>query len=117
METKKGTLTPQVDLATAKCQACTSATPTLDEETGKQLISQLDASWEIKGDRLVRRFTFANFAAAFAFAAHIALLAQEEGHHPDLSLGWGYCEIALMTHAIKGLSANDFILAAKIDQL
>jgi 4a-hydroxytetrahydrobiopterin dehydratase len=64
-----------------------------------------------------RSFKFKNFKEAFAFATKVAALAEEEGHHPDLLISWGRVEIELSTHAINGLSENDFILAAKIDKL
>jgi len=79
---------------------------------------QLDARWTVAEERrLGRRYTFKDFARAFAFAGRIAALAEAEGHHPDLKVGWGYVEVELTTHAIGGLSRNDFILAAKIDEL
>ena len=58
---------------------------------------------------------FGDFAAAFATATRIAIIAEGEGHHPDMAVGWGRLEIELTTHAVKGLTRNDFILAAKID--
>lgn len=74
--------------------------------------------WEIiGGHNLKRRFTFKDFAGSLAFVNKVGALAESEGHHPDISFGWGYVEITLFTHAVDGLSENDFILAAKIDAL
>ncbi len=73
--------------------------------------------WEVVEGHLKRRFTFKNFADALLFVNKVGALAESEGHHPDISFGWGYVEITLFTHAMQGLSENDFILAAKIDKL
>ena len=66
---------------------------------------------------IFQKFKFKNFNKALIFANLVGNIAEEEGHHPDISIGWGYCLIMIHTHAIKGLSINDFILAAKIDQI
>lgn len=74
--------------------------------------------WEVKDwHELTRRFTFKNFAEALVFVNKVGALAGSEGHHPDISFGWGYVEIHTLTHAVLGLTENDFILAAKIDAL
>ena len=75
--------------------------------------------WEIRDDarRIERRFKFKNFAEAFAFVQQAADLAEAEGHHPDISFGWGYATVSLQTKKIKGLHENDFIMAAKLDRL
>lgn len=75
--------------------------------------------WTLAKDfkKISKKFTFKNFVGAMAFANKITPVAEEEGHHPDLALGWGRVEVELTTHAIKGLSENDFIVAAKIDKL
>ncbi len=72
--------------------------------------------WSVKDNHEIsRRFKFKNFAEALAFVNKVGTLAESEGHHPDISFGWGYVTITLSTHAVDGLSENDFILAAKID--
>lgn len=74
--------------------------------------------WEImEYHHLRRKFKFKNFAEALLFVNRVGALAESEGHHPDISFGWGYAEITSFTHAVGGLSENDFILAAKIDAL
>jgi len=98
-----------------RCQACTGETPTLSPAEALALQVELEADWSIDGDRLQRRYKFSNFAAAFAQTTRAALLAEREGHHPDLRVGWGYLEVQLTTHAAGGLTRNDFIMAAKLD--
>jgi 4a-hydroxytetrahydrobiopterin dehydratase len=64
-----------------------------------------------------REFRFRNFADAIGFAVRVGEIAEQEGHHPDLSVGWGYCTVRFRTHAVRGLHENDFIMAAKVDRL
>ena len=66
---------------------------------------------------LEKNFTFNNFIRSQDFVNKVGEIAEEEGHHPDISFGWGYAKIIITTHAIEGLSENDFILAAKIDKI
>jgi len=84
----------------------------------ERLISQI-SGWtleeEAKGIR--REFRFRNFAEAMLFARQVGEIAEAEGHHPDLSIGWGYCTVRFRTHSIKGLHENDFIMAAKVNRL
>jgi 4a-hydroxytetrahydrobiopterin dehydratase len=102
-------------LAKEHCEACTGATPSVTGAELDSLRAQLSPEWEVDGVRLRRRIRFADFAAAFATATRVALIAEGEGHHPDMAVGWGRLEIELTTHAVKGLTRNDFILAAKVD--
>jgi 4a-hydroxytetrahydrobiopterin dehydratase len=75
--------------------------------------------WKLEaGAKAIRReFRFRNFAAAMRFAWKVGELSEAEGHHPDLSVGWGYCTVVFRTHAIHGLQENDFIMAAKVDRI
>ena len=66
---------------------------------------------------LEKNFEFKNFIESQNFINHVGQISEEEGHHPDIKFGWGYAKINIMTHAIEGLSENDFILVAKIDQI
>jgi len=102
-------------LAKERCEACTGATPTVAGAELDALRAELSPEWEVDGVWLRRRMRFGDFAAAFAAATRVALIAEGEGHHPDMAVGWGRLEIELTTHAVKGLTRNDFILAAKID--
>jgi 4a-hydroxytetrahydrobiopterin dehydratase len=105
------------ELAAAHCEACTPGTPPLPETQAAELSSEVP-DWERDGTRTLRReFSFPNFRDAFGFVARVALIAEAEGHHPDIELGWGRAAFVLTTHAASGLTRNDFILAAKIDGL
>ena len=78
--------------------------------------------WDVSKDIkkiyfLKKKFTFKNFISSQQFIDKVGKISDEEGHHPDISFGWGHAEIIITTHAIEGLSENDFILAAKIDQI
>lgn len=77
--------------------------------------------WELgaqgKSPAITRRMTFGNFSESLTFVNKVGVLAEEEGHHPDITFGWGYAVITLYTHAIDGLHENDFIMAAKINSL
>jgi 4a-hydroxytetrahydrobiopterin dehydratase len=77
------------------------------------------SGWQVAMEsRAIRkRYEFKNFTSALAFTNAIGALAEEQGHHPDIMLGWGYVECVLLTHDIAGLHENDFIMAAKIDNL
>ncbi len=86
-------------------------------ETEKYLAQLTGWMYSIKNKTISKEYTFKGFADAMAFANQIAVLAEEEGHHPDLLVSWGKVRVELSTHAIHGLSENDFILAAKIDEL
>ena len=90
----------------------------LSEQEIKELAPQIP-SWMIHEEegikRLICSFAFSSYEDSVNFTNKVGELADIEGHHPDISLGWGYSLIMLHTHAIKGLSINDFILAAKID--
>ncbi len=104
------------DLKNQKCQACSGNTPILNENQISDHLAKLD-NWTVNDEQkmIYKKFTFKTFKLALNFTNKVGELADKEGHHPDISLGWGYSLIMLHTHAIKGLSINDFIMAAKID--
>ena len=105
-------------LAAERCRACRPGTPPLDVPEIDALRRELDPGWSVEEGRVLRRsLRFPDFARATACAVEIALVAQAEDHHPDLRLGWGHLDVELTTHAIGGLSRNDFVLAAKIDRI
>ena len=105
------------ELASEHCEACEKGTPPLSEEEAVQLGTRAP-EWQREGNqRLRREFKFANFRDAFGFVARVALVAESEGHHPDIELGWGRAQFDLTTHAASGLTRNDFVMAAKIDRL
>lgn len=104
---------------TAKtCVPCRGGVPALTADEAGAYFGEADG-WALSesADRISKRFSFADFARSLAFVNQVGALAEAEGHHPDFSFGWGYCDIVLYTHKIKGLHENDFIMAAKINQL
>ena len=103
------------DLASKSCTPCKSGTPPLRGAALRELAVGL-AGWEVVGEqRLVKEYKFPNFITALAFVKRVGEVAEREGHHPDIQLGWGRVRIELWTHSINGLSESDFILAAKCD--
>lgn len=106
------------ELTVERCQACDAGTPPLAEAEIGRLAEGIADAWSVEGGSVLRRsIRFRNFSAAFAMATRVAMLAEAEGHHPELTVGWGHVDIELTTHSIGGLSRNDFIMAAKIDAL
>lgn len=100
------------------CVPCEGGIPALDAATIKTLLQQLDGWDVINGEKeIARNFSFKNFYDTMAFVNAIAWIANNEGHHPDLEVGYNYCRVRYSTHAVNGLTENDFICAKKIDQL
>lgn len=96
---------------------CRGGVPPLSGGEIESLLKELDG-WEVVGGHhLFKSFGFGNFRDALAFVNRVGQLAEEQGHHPDVSFGWGYARIQIWTHKIDGLTESDFILAAKIDAL
>lgn len=98
--------------------ACEGGVDPLNAIEAEVLLKQLHG-WSVAADAksITREVRFKNFAEALAFVNQVGAIAESEGHHPDITLGWGKVGITLTTHAIGGLSENDFIVAAKIDAL
>ena len=107
------------DLKQQSCKPCEGGVPALEADEAGALLKQLDDKWSISGDgkEIRRDFQFHNFYRSMAFTNAVAWIANKEGHHPDLEVGYGHCLVRYTTHAIGGLSENDFICAAKIDAL
>jgi 4a-hydroxytetrahydrobiopterin dehydratase len=105
-------------LAEKTCTPCRGGIPPLSRAEAESLRAQV-ADWELADDagRITRTFRFANFRTALDFVDAVGELAESEGHHPDISFGWGYATVSLRTKKIKGLHENDFIMASKIDRL
>ena len=105
-------------LAAKKCAPCRGGIPPLTHEEAERFQSQ-SPNWELRDDghRIERTFRFRNFQEALGFVRDVGDLAETEGHHPDISFGWGYATISLRTKKIKGLHENDFIMASKIDRM
>lgn len=106
------------DLTQKKCVPCYSDTPSLLPEEVEMLMKKISAGWEIENyKKIVKKFKFKNFKESMSFVDKMADIAEEEGHHPDILINYNRVTVTLITHAIHGLSENDFILAAKIDKL
>ena len=106
------------NLSALKCEPCSGNTPKMNIDQIIDNLSKIN-DWKTndKKELIFKKFTFNNFKKTLIFVNQISEIAENEKHHPDISFGWGYAEIKITTHAIEGLSENDFILAAKIDQL
>ncbi len=106
-------------LSQKKCKPCEGIGSILNTEQIKVLMPQLAKGWEVTHDakQLKRSFKFHNFYETMAFVNAIAWFANQDNHHPDLEVGYNYCHITYMTHALQGLTPNDFISAAKVDAL
>ena len=107
------------ELAKKRCIPCENGAEAYTPDVAGEMMKELSKDWLLVDDAhlLVKEFRFADFAQAMVFANKVAAIAEEEGHHPDLAIGWGTVSVELTTHAIGGLSENDFILAAKIDRI
>lgn len=107
------------DLSQKKCESCEGIGQTLNAEQINNLMPQLNKNWQIihDGQEIKRSFSFANFYETMAFVNALAWVANIENHHPDLEVGYNYCHVRFMTHALKGLTMNDFICASKVDAL
>lgn len=107
---------PSAALSQKHCVPCEGGTPPLTAAEIEPLLDQLHG-WKIEDGKLAKSYSFGNFVEAVDFVNAITPVAEAEGHHPDLYVRWGAVRVMLWTHAVNGLSENDFILAAKIDEL
>jgi 4a-hydroxytetrahydrobiopterin dehydratase len=104
------------DLTTRRCKPCEGAMPPLSSAEVTELMQQLEG-WEFL-DKVIRKdYQFKNYYQTMAFVNAIAWISHREDHHPDLAVGYNRCRVEYTTHAINGLSENDFICAAKIDTI
>lgn len=105
-------------LVTRRCMACTAQTPRLDAEVLSQLLLDVPGfETDEAKTRIQKTFTFKNFHETMAFVNAVAWIAHREDHHPDLEVGYKTCKVTYSTHAIGGLSENDLICAAKVNDL
>ena len=106
-------------LSRKKCIPCEGGTLPLTHNEAQVLLGKLDSEWMLIDDAhmLARTFKFKNFVQTMKFVNEVARIAEEEGHHPDIAIFYNVVELTLWTHAVGGLSVNDFILASKIDTL
>lgn len=106
------------ELSERHCEPCEGGVEPLEGRELRDLVEEIGGAWEVVEDHHLRkRFEFDDFVSALEFTNEVGELAEEEGHHPVIHLTWGEATIEIWTHAIDGLSENDFILAAKIDEL
>jgi 4a-hydroxytetrahydrobiopterin dehydratase len=107
------------DLTAQRCEPCEGGVAPLTRDEAQALMEQLNEDWSLTEDatEIRRDFHFKGFNKTMGFVNAVAWIANAENHHPDLEVGWGRCLVRYTTHAIGGLSQNDFICAAKIDAL
>jgi 4a-hydroxytetrahydrobiopterin dehydratase len=112
-------MTSTSDLIRKHCEPCEGGVPPLEPDAATELMKALDDGWERTPDgrAIIRLFEFAGYHRTISFVNAVAWIAETEGHHPDLKVLYGKVEVRYTTHAIDGLSQNDFICAAKIDLL
>lgn len=101
-------------LSNQKCVPCEGGVPALSDERVRELLPQIPA-WNLEGKMLKRTFRFKNFVKLMEFVNQMAKIAEDEGHHPDFSVHYNILDVSVWTHAVNGLTENDFILATKID--
>lgn len=101
-----------------RCVPCRGGVEPLRGAALERYRGQIDAAWEVRDEKMLERsFKFRDFQGALAFTNAVGRVAEEEGHHPEITLTWGRVTVRLWTHKIDGLHENDFILAAKIDHM
>ena len=109
------------ELFDKKCVPCEGGVPALDISEIHKYQKKIDGWDVIKNEKniyfLEKKFIFKNFVESQKFVNEVGRISEEEGHHPEILFGWGYAKINISTHAIEGLSENDFILASKIDKI
>ena len=109
------------DLLSKKCTPCEGGVQAFDISEIHKYQKKVDG-WDVSKNEkniyfLEKKFSFKNFLESQKFINSVGKISEEEGHHPEITFGWGYAKINITTHAIEGLSENDFILAAKIDKI
>ena len=105
-----------MSLSSEKCGPCATGEGRLSAVEIGSFMADFP-HWQRVGEAIMRRFEFKNFKQSLAFVNQVGAIAEAEGHHPDITFGWGYAEILLTSHEAKGLTRNDFIVAAKVDGL
>jgi 4a-hydroxytetrahydrobiopterin dehydratase len=103
-------------LAKRKCRPCEGGVPAYGPQQARELLRQLKG-WLLEDGKLVKVYAFANYHHTMAFVNALAWVSHREDHHPDLAVGYNQCRVTYWTHAVNGLSENDFICAAKCDAL
>lgn len=106
------------ELAQKECVPCKGGVPPLQGDAITKLREQLGGGWAAKNDHhLEKTYEFKNFVEALDFTNKVGAIAEDQGHHPEIHLGWGKVRLEIWTHAIDGLTESDFVLAAKCDEV
>jgi 4a-hydroxytetrahydrobiopterin dehydratase len=107
------------ELAARKCRPCEGGAAPLTQAEAQKLLGQISAAWVLADDAhaIRREFAFRDFYRTMSFVNALAHIANIEDHHPDLEVGYNYCRVTFTTHAVRGLSENDFVCAAKVDRI
>lgn len=106
------------NFAQKKCIPCEIGGSPLTQEEAKKMLNEIGGEWELTDNKITKQFVFKDFSQAIEFVNQVAKIAESENHHPDIHVtNWNKVRIDLFTHAVKGLSENDFILAAKIQEI
>lgn len=105
-----------MDLLKKKCVPCEGGVKPFTENEANKYLKQIDG-WSVANNKITKRLVFKNFVELVKFVNKLAVLAEKEGHHPDFTVHYNKLDFEIWTHAIGGLSENDFILAAKIDKI
>jgi len=107
------------ELQEKHCQPCEGGTPPLTATDTRELLQHIHPDWHVNSDNteISRDFKFTNYYETMAFVNASAWISHQQDHHPDLEVGYKHCLVRYSTHAINGLSENDFICAAKLDEL
>ena len=108
-----------MDLAQKKCVPCEGGMPAMDLDAANILLKQIHSDWVLSQDhkKISRLFIFKGFHKTMSFVNAVAWIANQEGHHPDLEISFDRCRVYFSTHAVEGLTENDFICAKKVDRL
>lgn len=104
------------DIANRHCVPCEGGVEPLSPPAAQALLAAIEG-WELVGEAISKTFRFANHYETIAFVNAVAWISHRENHHPELTVGYADCRVRYWTHAIKGLSENDFVCAAKVDRL
>ena len=107
---------PAADLASGRCKPCEGGVAPLKDQEIRNLLKQVPG-WEHANRRIAKSYSFKNYYQTMAFVNAAAWISHREDHHPDITVGYNQCRVEYWTHAIGGLSENDFICAAKLDKL
>ena len=107
---------PAADLASGRCKPCEGGVAPLKDQEIRNLLKQVPG-WEHANGRIAKSYSFKNYYQTMAFVNAAAWISHREDHHPDITVGYNQCRVEYWTHAIGGLSENDFICAAKLDKL